>query len=75
VLLAGAVALDFALGLLTLWPRRARWLWVAQIALVLVYTIIITVELPWLWLEPFGPVAKNIPILALLLLLQHLDRK
>jgi uncharacterized protein YbjT (DUF2867 family)/uncharacterized membrane protein YphA (DoxX/SURF4 family) len=74
-LLAGAVALDLLLGVLTLWPRRPRWLWSAQIALVLTYTAIITWSLPALWLEPFGPVAKNLPILALLLLLRQLDRR
>jgi hypothetical protein len=75
VLLAGAVALDLALGLLTLSPWRPRWLWSAQIALVLAYTAIITVKLPALWLEPFGPVAKNLPILAMLLLLRQLDAR
>jgi hypothetical protein len=58
-----------------LWPRRRRWLWSAQIALVLVYTAIITWKLPALWLEPFGPVVKNLPILALLLLLRQLERR
>ena len=75
LLLFGSAALDLLLGLLTLLPRRPRGLWSAQIALVLVYTLIITVELPHLWLEPFGPIAKNLPILALLLLLQQLEER
>lgn len=75
ILLVGAIILNLALGILTLWPRRPRWLWTAQIALVLAYTAIITWKLPALWLEPFGPVAKNIPILTLLLLLRQLDRR
>lgn len=74
VMLAGAALLDIALGLLSLWPRAPRWLWSAQIALVLVYTFIISWRLPGLWLEPFGPVAKNLPILALLILLQQISR-
>jgi nucleoside-diphosphate-sugar epimerase/uncharacterized membrane protein YphA (DoxX/SURF4 family) len=74
VMLAGAALLDIVLGLLSLWPRAPRWLWSAQIALVVVYTIIISWRLPHLWLEPFGPVAKNLPILALLILLQQLSR-
>jgi hypothetical protein len=74
-LLGGAIALDFTLGVLTLWPRRPRWLWTSQIALVLGYTAIITARLPELWLEPFGPVAKNLPILALLLLLRQMERR
>jgi uncharacterized protein YbjT (DUF2867 family)/uncharacterized membrane protein YphA (DoxX/SURF4 family) len=71
-MLAGAALLDIVLGVLTLWPRAPRWLWTAQIALVTVYTLIITLKLPHLWLEPFGPVAKNLPILALLVLMRQL---
>jgi predicted neutral ceramidase superfamily lipid hydrolase len=73
--LYGAIAIDLLFGLSTLWPRRARWLWNAQLAVVLVYTLIISIELPGLWLEPFGPVAKNLPILALLLALRELERR
>ncbi len=72
VMLAGASLLDIVLGLLTLWPRAPRWLWSAQIALVAIYTLILTLRLPELWLEPFGPVAKNLPILALLVLMRQL---
>ena len=64
VLLIGAAIFDIALGVLTLLPRRPPLLWTAQILLVLVYTAIISVFLPELWLEPFGPVAKNMPILV-----------
>lgn len=75
LLLIGAVLLNLAFGVCSLLPRRPRWLWSAQIALVLAYTAIISWKLPALWLEPFGPVAKNIPILALLLILRQLDRR
>lgn len=73
LVLAGAVALDFTFGIWTLWPRRPRGLWNAQILVVLAYTAIISVRLPQLWLEPFGPVAKNLPILALLFALRELE--
>jgi uncharacterized protein YbjT (DUF2867 family) len=75
LMLTGASALDIALGVLTLWPRRPPLLWTMQILLVLVYTAIISIFLPAMWLEPFGPVAKNVPILALLLLLRHLETR
>jgi uncharacterized protein YbjT (DUF2867 family)/uncharacterized membrane protein YphA (DoxX/SURF4 family) len=75
LLLYGAAAVDIAIGLMILLPRRPAWLWSAQIALVLVYTAILTWRLPALWLEPFGPVAKNLPILALLLLLKQLEAR
>ena len=75
VLLFGSAALDLLLGLLTLLPRRPPGLWSIQIALIVVYTLIITFTLPQLWLEPFGPVVKNLPILALLVLLQQLEER
>jgi uncharacterized protein YbjT (DUF2867 family)/uncharacterized membrane protein YphA (DoxX/SURF4 family) len=75
LLLYGASAVDIAFGILILLPRRPAWLWSAQIAIVLVYTAILTWRLPALWLEPFGPVAKNLPILALLLLLKQLEAR
>lgn len=64
--LYGAAALDLALGLATLALRRRRWLWRAQAALILAYTAIITVFLPEQWLHPYGPVTKNVPLLAAL---------
>jgi hypothetical protein len=73
LLLYGAAALDIALGVATLALPRRRALWLAQIALVLGYTAIITLRLPALWLEPFGPISKNVPLLAALLLLYELD--
>ena len=75
VLLVGAIGVNLAFGVLSLLPRRAPWLWSLQILVVVVYTIIISWRLPELWLEPFGPVAKNLPILVALLLLQLLERR
>jgi uncharacterized membrane protein YphA (DoxX/SURF4 family) len=67
--LYAAAVLDIAFGVAILALRRRRLLWAAQIVVVLAYTAIITVHLPELWLEPFGPVLKNLPVLAGLALL------
>jgi uncharacterized protein YbjT (DUF2867 family) len=67
--LYGAGSLDLLMGLACLWPRPRSWVWLGQIVLVLVYTAIITLRLPELWLHPFGPISKNLPILAALLVL------
>ena len=75
--LYGAALLDLAFGLLTLMPLRAgrrRLLWLAQAALIAGYTAIITVRLPEFWLHPYGPLSKNLPMLAILCLLWSLDR-
>jgi uncharacterized protein YbjT (DUF2867 family) len=73
--LFGAAALDLALGVLTLRPPRRwrRWLWAAQAGLMGVYTAIITWKLPEFWLHPYGPLLKNLPMLAILALLWVLD--
>jgi uncharacterized protein YbjT (DUF2867 family) len=71
--LYGAALLDLALGIATLALRRRRALYAAQAALILGYTAIITVWLPEFWLHPYGPVLKNLPLLAALWLLHALD--
>ena len=76
LLLYGAAALDLLLGVLSLWPLRPRWrrrLWLAQIGLVVGYTLIISLRLPEFWLHPYGPLTKNLPMLALLALLLALE--
>ncbi len=75
LLLYGAAVLDLLLGLATL-ALPARWrpaLWVFQAALVLGYTALISWRLPEHWLHPYGPVLKNLPMLAVLLLLHQLE--
>ncbi len=76
IALYGAATLDLAFGVLTLVLRgRARqWLWVAQAVLIAGYTAIITVRLPEFWMHPFGPLLKNLPMLAALALLYVHER-
>lgn len=66
--LYAAALLDCVFGIATL-ARPGRMLWRAQFVLIAVYTAIISVFLPGYWLHPFGPVLKNLPILATLLVL------
>jgi uncharacterized protein YbjT (DUF2867 family)/uncharacterized membrane protein YphA (DoxX/SURF4 family) len=76
LMLYGAAALDLAFGVLTLSPLpRRRWLWLAQAVLMAVYMVIIAVRLPEYWLHPFGPLTKNLPMLAALLVLYTFDRQ
>ena len=72
--LYGAAGLDLVLGVLTLVLKRRAWLWLVQIALIVGYTAIISVRLPEYWLHPYGPVLKNLPMLAVLWLLYAVDR-
>jgi uncharacterized protein YbjT (DUF2867 family)/uncharacterized membrane protein YphA (DoxX/SURF4 family) len=73
--LYGAAALDLVFGVLCFSPWRGRLLWVAQAALILGYTIIISVRLPEFWLHPYGPLTKNLPMLAAIWLLGTLESK
>lgn len=69
---SGAV-LDAVLGLALL-TRHRRVVYRLQLALVLAYTVLISVGLPEFWQHPFGPLLKNVPLLAMILALHALDR-
>lgn len=62
----GGVA-DLALGVALLLNLRPRLTGIAQLALVLAYTVGLTVVTPAEWLAPFGGLLKNIAILPLIL--------
>jgi len=66
-LYAGAV-LDLVLGIASV-IRPGRRLWVLQIVVIIGYTALIAYGLPEFIAHPFGPVLKNLPILALLFVL------
>ena len=73
--LYGAAVLDLVLGVLTLWAPASwrRWVWLAQLALIAGYTVIITIFLPEYWLHPYGPISKNLPIMAAISLLWWME--
>ncbi|RYF23095.1 MAG: epimerase [Comamonadaceae bacterium] len=64
----GGIAADTVIGL-ALWRRPGRPAYAAALALMLVMTATATALLPSLWLDPLGPLLKNLPIAALLLVL------
>jgi len=68
VALIGAALLDAAFGLATLFAPGRR-LWLAQMALIAGYSAVIAVCLPEFLIHPYGPLSKNLPILAVLTLL------
>jgi hypothetical protein len=76
LLLNGAALFDLALGLGTLMLTarlRARFLWPLQLALIGFYSVTISIAMPEFWLHPFGPLPKNLPMCAAILLLWALD--
>lgn len=75
LMLYGAALLDLCFGIATLALKRRRWLWAAQLAVIGFYTVIITFRLPEFWLHPYGPLSKNLPMLAAIWLLLALERE
>jgi len=68
VLILGGAGVDAVLGL-ALWLRPSRAIYLTALAVMLVMTFVATVLSPLLWLHPLGPLTKNIPIAAVLLIL------
>ena len=74
LMLYGAALMDLAFGIGTLVLKRRRWLWLAQLGLILFYTVVISIRLPEFWLHPYGPLLKNLPMLAAIWLLCELEK-
>lgn len=63
----GASLLDLVLAGLVLLDRTGCKATLAQVTLIAGYTLVIGFALPGLWLDPLGPLLKNLPILVLVL--------
>jgi uncharacterized protein YbjT (DUF2867 family) len=68
-------AIDVAIGVLILAGWRPPLLAGLQILVVAGYTIVLSLLAPGLWLHPFGPLLKNLPILALIAVWAILERE
>ena len=66
--LTASCVLDATMGVASLlWPRTRLWL--AQFVLTAAYSVGLAVALPWSWGHPFGPLTKNLAVLATMLFL------
>ena len=76
LMLYGAAGADLLLGIATLaLPQRLRGpLWLAQIALIAFYSVLIAWRLPEFLVHPYGPLTKNLPMLAAIWLLYELEK-
>ena len=64
-LIVGGALLDALLGL-ALWRWPSRRVYQLALLVMLLMTLLASVMLPALWLNPLGPLTKNLPIAALL---------
>ncbi|MET4161743.1 uncharacterized protein YbjT (DUF2867 family)/uncharacterized membrane protein YphA (DoxX/SURF4 family) [Marinobacterium sp. MBR-111] len=69
IALYAAALLDTLLGLALLLNYRLRLVLLSQVAMMLGYSLILTFCLPEFWLHPFGPISKNLPLIAASLML------
>lgn len=75
LMLYGASVFDVLLGAGTLFLRRRRWLWLMQLALIGFYSVVIAIRLPEFLIHPYGPLTKNLPMLAAIWLLYELEKE
>jgi len=71
---AGACVIDIAVGLAVLLRWRTGTLAIVQLALIAVYSAILSITQPNLWLEPLGPLLKNLPFVASVLALAAIEQ-
>jgi hypothetical protein len=64
VALFGTSGLEIVIGTATAIGWRVRLMGTIQLFLIFGFTLILTVGLPHLWLDPFGPLTKNIPLIG-----------
>ena len=74
-LILGGAAVDLSLGFALMVARWTRIVALFQIAVILLYTALATALIPELWLDPLMPLGKNLPILAMTLLLAQASRR
>lgn len=56
--------LDVVLGLALLLNWRTRLIATLQFFLIFIYTVVFSFLMPMLWVAPFGPLLKNIPLMV-----------
>jgi uncharacterized protein YbjT (DUF2867 family) len=74
IIASAASLLDIVIGSAVVFRWRPSLLAAIQFVVVLAYTIALSAARPALWLEPFGSLLKNLPILAAILLYAGLER-
>lgn len=73
-LLYAACALDLAVGAALIAGYRVRAVAALSLVVIAGYTVAVTLVRPGLWLDPLGPLAKNLPAFAATLVLAAIAR-
>lgn len=75
VALYGAALLDVLLGIGLLARFHVRKLALFQVGLITLYTLALTWAMPSLWSDPFGALAKNIPIIVATIIMMNWEKE
>ncbi len=73
--LYGAAVVDMAFGVALLANYRIGLLVAFQIGLIALYTLALSFAAPSMWADPFGALAKNVPIIIASLLLASFEQE
>lgn len=73
IFLYGASFVDIILGIFTLINYKLKQVGIIQCAMILIYTVIISIFSPVWWLHPFGPIIKNLPVFVAVLIMISLE--
>jgi uncharacterized protein YbjT (DUF2867 family) len=73
-MLYGAAAVDLAIGI-AIFLVRKKWIWRIQLLLIGFYTAVIAWKLPEFLIHPYGPVLKNLPMLAAIWLMLEFEER
>ncbi|MGQ3889548.1 NAD(P)H-binding protein [Legionella sp. CNM-1927-20] len=68
-----ASLINGVIGLSLLFNYKTKLNCLLQIMVMTAYTIIITLKIPDLWLEPFGSIVKNVPVLVSIIILYLME--
>jgi hypothetical protein len=74
LMLYGAAAVDLAIGI-AIFLVRKKWIWRIQLLLIGFYTAVIAWKLPEFLIHPYGPVLKNLPMLAAIWLMLEFEER
>ena len=69
-----ACVADIAIGVALLWRWKPQIMAAVQLGMIGAYTLFLSFALPGLWLDPFGPLLKNLPLMAAVLVLAALEQ-
>jgi uncharacterized protein YbjT (DUF2867 family)/uncharacterized membrane protein YphA (DoxX/SURF4 family) len=74
LMLYGAAVFDLLIGIALLFIRK-KWIWRVQLVLIIFYTVVIAWKLPEFLIHPYGPLLKNLPMLAAIFLMHELEEE